>query len=84
VVNRNIDMLEGGWVEGAMTVNQLDRFRPTPELSNYRTPVKDLYICSSNLHSGGGIGRGSSYCAYKVIAEEHGLPRFWEDAGRTY
>ncbi len=84
VINRNIDMDQGGWVNGAMTVNQADRFRPTPELSNYRTPVKDLYICSSNLHSGGGIGRGSSYCAYKVIAEEHGLPRFWEQAGRTY
>ncbi len=84
VVNRNIDMLEGGWVEGAMTVNQLDRFRPTPELSNYRMPVENLYVCSSNLHSGGGIGRGSSYCCYKVIAEDHGLPRFWEEAGRTY
>jgi beta-carotene ketolase (CrtO type) len=84
VINRNIDMDEGGWVNGAMTVNQADRFRPTPELSNYRTPVNDLYICSSNLHSGGGIGRGSSYCAYKVIAEDHGLPRFWEQAGRTY
>ena len=84
VINRNIDMDEGGWVNGAMTVNQADRFRPTPELSNYRTPVKDLYVCSSNLHSGGGIGRGSSYCAYKVIADDHGLPRFWEQAGRTY
>ena len=84
VINRNIDMDEGGWVNGAMTVNQADRFRPTPELSNYRTPVNDLYVCSSNLHSGGGIGRGSSYCAYKVIAEDHGLPRFWEQAGRTY
>ena len=67
-----------------MTVNQLDRFRPTPELSNYRMPVKDLYNCSSNLHSGGGIGRGSSYCCYKVIAEDHDLPHFWEQSGRTY
>ena len=84
VTRRHLDMLEGGWVEGAMFASQLDRFRPTPEFSNYRTPVQNLYICSSNLHSGGGIGRGSSYCAYKVIAQDFGLPRFWEQAGRNY
>ncbi|MCL4489097.1 MAG: NAD(P)/FAD-dependent oxidoreductase [Chloroflexi bacterium] len=84
VVNRHLDMLEGGWVEGAMTASQLGRFRPTPEFANYRTPVKNLYICSSNLHSGGGIGRGSSYCAYKTIAQDLGLPKFWEAAARSY
>ncbi len=84
VVRRNIDMAEGGWVNGSMMLSQLDRFRPTPEFAHYRTPVKDLYICSSNLHSGGGIGRGSSYCAYKIISEDHGLPRFWEGKGRDY
>lgn len=84
VVNRNIDMLEGGWVEGSMIASQLGRFRPTPELAHYRTPIKDLYICSSNLHSGGGIGRGSSYCCYKKIAEDHGLRKVWEEKGRPY
>ncbi|MCL5266124.1 MAG: NAD(P)/FAD-dependent oxidoreductase [Chloroflexi bacterium] len=84
VVNRNIDMLEGGWVEGSMIASQLGRYRPTPELAHYRTPVKNLYICSSNLHSGGGIGRGSSYCCYKKIAEDHGLRKVWEEKGRPY
>ncbi len=79
VINRHPDMKEGGWVEGSMFASQLDRFRPCPEFSNYKTPVKNFYTCSSNLHSAGGIGRGSSYCSYKIIAEEHGLPRFWED-----
>ena len=78
VINRHPDMREGGWVEGSMLASQLGRFRPVPELSNYKTPVKNMYMCSSNLHSAGGIGRGSSYNAYKVIAEEHGLNRFWE------
>lgn len=80
VVRRNVDMLEGGWVEGAMYASQLGRFRPVPELAFYRTPVSNLYICSSNLHSGGGIGRGSSYCCYRVMAEDLGLPRFWEES----
>ena len=78
------DMLEGGWSEGSMIASQLGRFRPVPELSGYRTPVQNLYICSSNLHSAGGIGRGSSYNCFKVIAQDLDLPRIWEAAGREY
>lgn len=78
------DMIEGGWTEGAMFASQLGRFRPFPELASYRSPIANLYLCSSNLHSAAGIGRGSSYIAYKVIAEDRGLPRFWERAGRDY
>jgi phytoene dehydrogenase-like protein len=84
VIYRHPDMIEGGWVEGAMHAYQLGRFRPVPELSNYRTPVKNFYICSSNLHSAGGIGRGSSYNCYKVIAADFGLEKFWETSGRSY
>jgi len=68
------DMLEGGWAEGSMFASQLGRFRPIPELSGYRTPVRGLYMCSSNLHSAGGIGRGSSYNCYQVIAQDLQLP----------
>jgi phytoene dehydrogenase-like protein len=75
-------MIEGSWVQGSMFASQLDRFRPCPEFSDYRTPVKNLYTCSASLHSAQGIGRGSSYAAYKVIAQEHGLTKFWE--GRAY
>lgn len=84
VVCRHPDMIEGGWVTGAMFPSQLDRFRPIPELSNYRTPVPNVYICSANLHSAGGIGRGSGYNCYKVIAEDLHLDKIWEKAGRPY
>ena len=39
------------------------RFRPIPELSGYRMVLENLYNCSSNMHSGSGIGRGSSSTA---------------------
>ncbi len=78
------DMLEGGWTEGSMIASQLGRFRPIPELSDYRTPIKNLYLCSSNLHSAAGIGRGSSYNCYKVLANDFKLPKFWEMSGRQY
>jgi phytoene dehydrogenase-like protein len=85
VTYRHLDMKEGGWVEGAMMLSQQDRFRPLPEISNYKIPgVENMYICSSNLHSCGGIGRGSSYCCFKVITEDFKLPKIWEEKGREY
>lgn len=78
------DMIEGGWTEGAMIASQLGRFRPLPELASSRSPIKNLYLCSSNLHSAAGIGRGSGYIAYKTIAQDRRLPRFWEMAGRDF
>lgn len=74
VARRNIDMRQGGWCHGAMFSSQLQRCRPFPELADYRTPIKDLYLCSADQHPGGGIGRGTDICCYKAIAEDHGLP----------
>ena len=67
------DMIEGGYVEGAHLASQLGRFRPIPELAGYRTILPNLYNCSSNVHSGSGIGRGSSLNAWHQIAEDLGI-----------
>jgi phytoene dehydrogenase-like protein len=68
------DLLDGGYSEGSTISSQLGRFRPTPELSGYRMLLPNLYNCSSNMHSGSGIGRGSSYNCFQVIAADLGLP----------
>jgi phytoene dehydrogenase-like protein len=82
---RNIDALNGSWSYGAMLPSQLDRFRPIPDLSSYRLPfLKNMYICSSNMHSGAGIARGSSYNCFKVIAEDFGLEKIWDKKGRAW
>ncbi|MEI2765591.1 MAG: NAD(P)/FAD-dependent oxidoreductase [Dermatophilaceae bacterium] len=78
------DMLEGGWPEGSHLASQLGRFRPFPELAGPRSPIPGLYHCSSNVHSAAGIGRGSGYIAAKAICEDRGLPRFWDQPGRTF
>ena len=67
------DMIEGGYVEGAHLASQLGRFRPIPELASYKTILPNLYNCSANVHAGSGIGRGSSYNAWKQIAADLGL-----------
>lgn len=64
------NMHQGSISCGDMISSQLDRFRPTPELSNYRTPIKNYYLCGSACHNGVGTGRGSSYNCYQVIKED--------------
>jgi phytoene dehydrogenase-like protein len=81
---RNINMPEGSWAVGEMIASQMGRFRPFAEIAQYRTPIKNLYMCSANMHYGGGVGRSSSYNCFKVIAEDFGLEKIWEQKGRPY
>ena len=73
VQETHLDMKEGCWTEGNMAGSQSGRFRGLP--GGFRTYINNLYMCSSALVGGGGIGRGSSYNCYQVIAEDFGLPK---------
>jgi len=64
------NMHEGSIACGDLIVSQMDRFRPVPELSNYRAPIKNLYLSSSASHNGVGTGRGCSYNCWQVIRED--------------
>ena len=81
---RNLNMPQGGWTAEDMIASQMGRMRPFPELAHYRLPVENLYLASAAAHSGPGIGRGSGYNCFKVIAEDYGLPKIWEEKGRSY
>ena len=71
VQDTHLDMRDGSWSEGSMAGIQSGRFRGMP--GGFRTYIDNLYMCSSSIVGGGGIGRGSSYNCYKVIAEDFGL-----------
>jgi phytoene dehydrogenase-like protein len=75
IEKRNINMHEGDTAVGKMVTSQLGRFRPFPELSGYRTPVKNLYIGGACTHYGLGNARSCSYNCYKIISEDFGLPK---------
>jgi phytoene dehydrogenase-like protein len=72
---RRPNMHQGSIAVGDMIVSQMDRFRPTPELSNYKTPIKNFYLCSAATHNGVGTGRGSSYNCYQAIREDFSLDK---------
>ena len=67
------NMHQGSIACGDMIVSQMDRFRPTPELSQYRTPIQNFYLCSSASHNGVGTGRGCSYNCFQVIRHDFSL-----------
>jgi phytoene dehydrogenase-like protein len=54
--------------------NQADRL--------LRTEVEGLYLCGAR--GGGGVSAGPGYGAFKVIAEDHGLPEIWKRDDRIY
>jgi phytoene dehydrogenase-like protein len=72
---RRPNMHQGSIALGDMVASQMDRFRPTPELCNYRTPIENVYICSAATHNGVGTGRGCSYNCWRKIREDYALDR---------
>ncbi len=54
-LERTFNMTGGNIFQGEMTLNQLFMFRPAPGYSNYRTPIRNLYLCGSAAHPGGGV-----------------------------
>jgi phytoene dehydrogenase-like protein len=56
-----------------MTPDRLWINRPLPELSKYRTPIKNLYLCGSSTHPGGGVTGLPGYLAARTLLEDIGL-----------
>jgi phytoene dehydrogenase-like protein len=65
-------------------ISQIGWNRPIPELSDHRTPIKGLYGTGSGWHPMGGAIASGGYTCYKVISEDYGLRKPWEEAGREY
>jgi beta-carotene ketolase (CrtO type) len=61
---------------------QVDANRPTPELANHRTPIKNLYATGACWHLGSSAGASESYNCYKIIAKDLNLGKPWEEPGK--
>ena len=64
------------------TPYQIDDKRPIPELANHRTPIKNLYATGAAWHLGASASASESYNCYKIIANDLGLGKPWEEAGK--
>jgi phytoene dehydrogenase-like protein len=54
-IERVTGLTEGNIFQGELSLEQLFFNRPVPGWARYRTPVRDLWMCGSATHPGGGI-----------------------------
>ena len=54
-LERELGLLRGNVMHLEMSVNQMFTLRPALNMSNYRGPVKGLYLTGASKHPGGGI-----------------------------
>ncbi len=54
-LEREVGLTEGNIFQGELTFDQLLFNRPVPGASQYRSPIKDLWMCGSSTHPGGGV-----------------------------
>ena len=69
-LERLFSMTGGHALHGDMSFDQLFAFRPVRGWADYRTPVKDLYLCGAGTHPGGGVtGANGRNCAREVLRD---------------
>jgi len=54
-IEEKFGLTGGNIFQGTMPLHNLYMFRPVPGYANYKTPVKNLYMCGSAAHPGGGV-----------------------------
>ncbi len=57
---------------GRMTADQAGASRPLPELAQYRTPIRGLYLCGTCMYPGPGWLGAAGHNAAQVILEDLG------------
>ncbi len=65
-LERTFNLTGGNIFQGSMSLNQLFLFRPVVGWANYRTPIKNLYLCGAAAHPGGGV---MGTCGYNAARE---------------
>jgi phytoene dehydrogenase-like protein len=63
--------LTGGNIfHGEMSLDQLFFLRPVPGWAQYRTPIRNLYLCGSGAHPGGGVMGAPGHNAAREIMRD--------------
>src|ERR1700722_3303100 len=72
-LEREWGLTEGNIFQGEFSLEQLFFLRPVPGWAQYRTPIKNLYMCGSATHPGGGImGANGRLAALEILKDGKG------------
>ncbi|XP_066324979.1 uncharacterized protein [Miscanthus floridulus] len=69
-LEREFGLTGGNIFHGAMGLDSLFLMRPAKGWSDYRTPVKGLYLCGSGAHPGGGVMGAPGRNAASIVLED--------------
>jgi len=69
-LEREFGLSEGNIFQGELSLEQLFFLRPVPGWAQFRTPIKNLYMCGSATHPGGGIMGGPGRLAALEILKD--------------
>jgi phytoene dehydrogenase-like protein len=69
-LERDFGLSEGNIFQGELTLEQLFFLRPAPGWAQYTTPIRNLWMCGSGAHPGGGImGAPGRNAALRVLGK---------------
>ena len=72
-LERDFGLSEGNIFQGELSLEQLFFLRPVPGYAQFRTPIKNLYMCGSATHPGGGImGAPGRLAALEILKDFKG------------
>jgi phytoene dehydrogenase-like protein len=83
----DLEALLGIWgghaLHGEMAFDQLFNLRPVRGWADYRTPIRDLWLCGAGTHPGGGVtGANGRNCAREVLRDVRSPLRRLREASR--
>ncbi|HYN68764.1 MAG TPA: NAD(P)/FAD-dependent oxidoreductase [Candidatus Eisenbacteria bacterium] len=73
-IERTTGLTEGNIFQGELSLEQLFFSRPVPGWARFRTPVRDLWLCGSSTHPGGGIMGANGRIAALELLRSKRLP----------
>jgi phytoene dehydrogenase-like protein len=69
-LEREFSLSEGNIFQGELSLEQLFFLRPVAGFARYRTPLRNLYMCGSATHPGGGImGAPGRIAALEILKD---------------
>ena len=82
-LENEVGLTEGNIFQGELTMDQLLFNRPIPGYSQYRGPVRGLYMCGSSNHPGGGVmaapGANAAREVLRDVRRTNTVPEGWLD-----
>lgn len=71
-IENEVGLTEGNIFQGELTIDQLLFNRPFPGYAQYRMPIKNMYMCGSSTHPGGGVSSACGANAAREILKDLG------------